>query len=374
MSDLAPTPLTSPDPEASSDPEAAPAAEASADSEAAPAASPSRGGLGKLVTVVVSGLILAALYRRIAWRDVPGVLAAADAMSLAWAVATIAPITLAIAWRFRWIAPDGAVAGRGEALRLTLVAHVLNLALPAKMGDLAKGYFVARRTETAPAVAVSIVVYERGLDMFGLLSWGLLGWLTQLEGLSLVSRSGVAFLGAAWLGSLLLLASEHTARLALAVLARILPGRLGRPVARLSEGWLALHADLRARPGRRAGLVVFSLALWLLHLTQIWLFVRAVGGQVPFVPCLALSSLTILCALFPFAFAGLGVRDAAFVVLFSSLTSWLSPEQAATVGLLSMTRVFLPALAALPIVRPYVATALGEAAAWRARRRVSEAG
>ena len=57
----------------------------------------------------------------------------------------IVPITYLRGVRFYWVAPAGALPGIGEAFRLTLVASALNVFVPAKAGDLVKGYFVATR-------------------------------------------------------------------------------------------------------------------------------------------------------------------------------------------------------------------------------------
>ena len=70
----------------------------------------------------------------------------ADKTWLVISVGMILPITYLRAVRFYWVAPAGALPGTGEAFRLTLVASALNVVLPAKAGDLVKGYFVATRS------------------------------------------------------------------------------------------------------------------------------------------------------------------------------------------------------------------------------------
>lgn len=342
--------------------------EARAEPEAAGEPVPRRGIVAKLVSLGVSLLVLLALYQLIEWRQVPGVLAAADPLYLALALFSMVPITLAVAARFLWIAPEGSVPNLWEALRLTLVAQVLNLFLPAKLGDLGKSYFIAKSGEVTPGLAVSVVVYERGCDMFGLLTWCLVGLALELPQLSGLTRWGVLFVAAAWLGTGLMISSQRIAAWIVGVASRILPGKVGRAVAGLGEGWALLHGDLARRRGQRLGIALASVGLWFMHLTQIWLFVLTVGGQVPLLTSFAFSALAILCALVPFGFAGIGVRDAAFVALY---TSMIGAEKAATVGLLSATRPLLPALAALAIVRSSVLTAIAQAKTWRRELRDS---
>tara|TARA_R110002072_G_scaffold7318_3_gene39921 strand:- start:3065 stop:4189 length:1125 start_codon:yes stop_codon:yes gene_type:complete len=325
-------------------------------------APPGRGIAAKLISLGVSLLVLLALYQLIEWRQVPGVLANSNPLYLGLALFSMIPITLGVAARFLWIAPKGSVPSLWEALRLTLVAQVLNLFLPAKLGDLGKSYFIAKSGEVSPGLAVSVVVYERGCDLFGLLTWCVVGLALELPQLGGLTRWGVLFVAAAWLGTGLMISSQRIAAWIVAIAVRILPGRASRAVAGLGAGWALLHSDLAQRRGQRALIALASVGLWFMHLTQIWLFVLTVGGEVPLLTSFAFSALAILCALVPFGFAGIGVRDAAFVALY---TSMIGAEKSATVGLLSATRPLLPALAALAVVRSSVVTAISQARTWR---------
>jgi len=106
----------------------------------------------------------------------------------------------------------------------------------------------------------------------------------------------------------------------------------------------------------------FSVFLWLVHLVQIWMFTVALSIQIPFLACVGLSAIALMAGQLPLTFAGLGARDVALVVL---LRGYTTPEAAAALGLLIATRNLLPPLAAIPIMRPYVAAALGDARRWR---------
>jgi hypothetical protein len=124
-------------------------------------------------------------------------------------------------------------------------------------------------------------------------------------------------------------------------------------------GWPDLHRVLR---GRRRWIVLMSVLLWLGHLTQMYLFALAVSAPVAFATGLGIFALALVAGQLPFTFAGVGARDVALVVL---LSGDVPAAAAAAVGLLSVTRGALPALAAVPIIRPYVAAVAGEAARWR---------
>ena len=65
--------------------------------------------------------------------------------------------------------------------------------------------------------------------------------------------------------------------------------------------------------------MLFSLFLWLVHLTQIWMFTVALSVRMPFMVCASLSAVALMAGQLPFTFAGLGARDVALVVLLAAL-------------------------------------------------------
>jgi glycosyltransferase 2 family protein len=330
----------------------------SADMPATPPGMGRKGWAG-VAGAVVSGLLLFGLYRTIDIRQVGVALLRADRLWLLVSVGMIVPITLLRALRFFWIAPAGALPGRFEALRLTLIASALNVVLPAKSGDLIKSYFVAKRSDTPAGVAVSMIVYERFCDLFGLTAWCLIGWAVgrpQVDGVPSIFWLLLAALGVM---SSLLISSERAAFALRRLVAAVLPeGRL-RKVHRLADGWPALLQALR---GRRRWIVSFSLGLWLVHLTQIWMFTVALSMRVPFTVSASLSAMALMAGQLPFTFAGLGTRDVALVVLLAAYTT---PESAAAMGVLIATRGLLPPLFGIPLMRPYMATAVADAQRWR---------
>lgn len=318
-----------------------------------------------LVSLTVSGALLVALYRSLDFSLVVHALLRADRTWLVISVGMILPITYLRSLRFYWVAPAGALPSAGEAFRLTLVASALNVFVPAKAGDLVKGYFVASRSTTPAGVALAIVVYERLCDLFGLIAWCLVGWLVSKPQVAGIPATFWLFLGSIGAICLILISSERAAEIVRTV-RRALPHERLRKVHDLTDGWPALVRMLR---GRRRVVVSFSLALWLTHLVQIWLFTLALSAPVPFTVAASLSAVALMAAQIPFTFAGLGARDVVLVVL---LASYMTPESAAAMGVLIATRNFLPPLMGLPIVRPYLSSAVEDARRWRARAELSE--
>jgi hypothetical protein len=321
---------------------------------------------GTLVSLGVSGALLVALYRSLDVRLIVQTLLGAHPILLVTAVSVIVPITVLRAIRFFWVAPAGALPGVGEAVRLTLAATALNVFLPAKSGDLIKSYFVAKRAETTAGVSIAIVVYERLCDLFALIFWCLAGWVIgrpRVPGLPAFFWGLLVALGAA---AAVLIASSRVAVHGRELMARAFPHRRLKQLRKLAQGWPDLLLMLR---GRRRWIVAYSLFLWLVHLLQIWFFTVALGVSVPFTVCASLSAVALMAGQLPFTIAGLGTRDVALVLL---LGQYMAPESAAAMGVLVSTRSLLPPLLGLPVMWPYLSSAVGDARRWR--RAMEQAG
>lgn len=318
-----------------------------------------RRSLASLVSLAVSVALLAGLYRSMDIRLIGEALRAADRVWLVAALLMIVPITVLRAVRFFSVAPAGALPGIGEALRLTLIASGFNAFMPAKTGDLIKSYFVAKRGHTSAGVAVAIIVYERLCDLFGLISWCLLGRLLGGPAVAGVPSAIWPLLGAVGGVSAMLISSERAANLWRMTMARALIHRRLRRLRDLAEGWPNL---LQALGARRGWLVLFSLFLWLVNMTQVWMFTLALSVDIPFLVCASLSAIALMAGQVPFTLAGLGARDVALVVL---MAGYMTPEEAAAMGILMSTRGLFPPLAALPIMRPYLGAVVREARGWR---------
>ncbi|MDA1185813.1 MAG: lysylphosphatidylglycerol synthase transmembrane domain-containing protein [Acidobacteria bacterium] len=323
-----------------------------------------RPGAG-LLGVAVSGALLVALYRSIDFQSVGLALLGADRLWLAISIGMIVPITILRAFRFYWVAPAGTLPGVGEALRLTLTASSLNAFMPAKAGDLIKSYRVAKGSDTSSGVAVSIIVYERLCDLFGLLSWCAVGWLIGRPDVPNVPSVLWLAIGALAAVCGVLILSRRVAAIVPRLLTSALPFRRLQKLRDLAHGWPGL---LRVLKGRRRWIVAFSLVLWLTHLIQIWMFSIALSLSIPFFVSACLTGVALLAGQLPLTFAGLGTRDVALVLL---LSQYATPGAAAAIGVLTVTRNILPALAGLPLVRIYLPLVVGDALRWRERTKAA---
>jgi uncharacterized protein (TIRG00374 family) len=302
----------------------------------------------RIVGIAVSALVLWLIWRRI---DAQALEAAIRSSNPAWLIAGLAcviPLTFATAWRFHILARSSV--SLWEALRLILSASTLNLFFPSKMGDLAKGWVLARRHAVDGQLAVAIVVLEKLLDMASLLAWGVAA-LLWVAGIDPWLWFAAALVAALLVLLLLLIGPWPLVASAMRRLGAILPGKLGRAAQSFPEQWANLIQWFWSDRRRASRVITLSLLLWAGHLAQFWLFAHALDASVPFIDNMAFATLSILIGLLPFTMAGIGTRDAAIIFFYQP---WLLPSQGALLGVLATMRYLLPAIAGLPYLRDYL--------------------
>ena len=301
----------------------------------------------KLAGLLVSLVLLAIIWWQVDLNAIAAAVRAADPWWLLAGLATVVPLTVVTAQRFRMLSADPV--SLGAAVRLILGASTLNLVLPSKLGDVAKGVVLTGRHGMDPKLAAALVIMERSLDMAALLFWGVLAmlWLGPRDPWLLLAAAGIAALLALLVA---LLSPGRLAARTIKLLGRLAPGKVGRWIGGFADQWREAVGWLWARPGRGSAVVAVSLAIWGGHLAQFWLFGQALGA-VPFLDNMAFATLAILAGLLPFTMAGIGTRDAAIVLLYSP---YLSAGQAAVLGVLATGRYLLPALAGLPFMGDYL--------------------
>ncbi|ADK86257.1 conserved hypothetical protein [Desulfarculus baarsii DSM 2075] len=309
----------------------------------------------RLIAIVISLGLLAAIYSLIDLDAFIAVVLHCRGGLLLVGLAMVAPITVFTAWRFLLLVPRWANVGLGEALKLVLAASTLNMVLPSKIGDLSKAYFMRNKGHMTGPAALSVVLFEKLCDVLSLLSWCLVGLLVLQSADAVVRGLGVAA-ACLWVIGLSLLVSRRLAGLFFG-LARLIPWAKAREfIGRTEQSWSVMQRQLAASPAAGLRVALASLALWLMHLLQIWLFILALNAQVGLVVSFSLTALAIFAGLLPFSFAGVGARDAALIYLYAG---YFSPAVGAALGLLCTMRYVMPALAGLPFIAAYMRAAPG---------------
>jgi hypothetical protein len=304
----------------------------------------------RLISLAVSLIILVIIYWKIDFQGLIEVLKNCDRAWMALSLGMVVPLTLFTAWRLQQLMPTRTSLGFGEANRLILVASVLNMVLPSKMGDIAKAYFMKQRGHLDGSLSLSLVVFEKACDMLSLLLWCTFGLMLypQKDWLFWVMTSSVAF---GLVLGILLLSSRKFAQVFFIIGRRIAPKKLRSKLEKLQISWGEMHHYFWRDKIQLLKITSTSIFIWFLHLLQIWLFILALKAWAPFLANLALSPLAILAGLLPLTFAGVGTRDAALIAFYQP---YFDAPTAAALGLLCTSRYLLPAIGGLPFLGEYL--------------------
>ena len=301
--------------------------------------------LKRLVSLVISVAILMYIYAQIDVVNLFQVFQNCDRLLLVISLAMVIPITLITAGRLQQLVPQGSL-GLLEANRLILGASVLNMVLPSKMGDIAKAYFMGKRSNLSGSLALAISIFEKACDLLALLLWCVFGLILYpaKDSLFWIMTAGV---GMGLILGLLLLSSKQFASLFFNFATSVAPKSLKIKLQKMQASWQEMHSYFWNDKRQLLVITGTSIFIWFLHLLQIWLFILALKAVTPFIVSLALSPLSILAGLLPLTFAGIGTRDAALIYFYQD---YFSEATGAALGLMCTSRYFIPALIGLPFL------------------------
>lgn len=311
--------------------------------------------LKRFVSLVISVAILLYIYAQIDLVNLLEVFQNCDRLILTISLGMVIPITLITSWRLRQLVPQNSL-GFLEANRLILGASVLNMVLPSKMGDIAKAYFMAERSNLSGSLALAISIFEKACDLLSLLLWCVFGLILYpaKDGLFWTMTIGVAM---GLVLGILLLSSQGFAALFFYLANSFAPKSIKIKLQKMQDSWEEMHGYFWQDKQQLLLITSTSIFIWFLHLLQIWLFILALRAFTPFLVSLALSPLSILAGLLPLTFAGIGTRDAAIIYFYQD---YLSEATGAALGLLCTSRYFIPALIGLPFLGQMLAAVKGK--------------
>lgn len=290
-----------------------------------------------LLSLLVSAAILGVLWLNLDRAAILKALSRTDATWLGASLVLLVALVGLSAFRLTLLAryADYRLSG-AEAVQATFAANALNMVMPGKLGDLLKAVMM---TDGAPARlsgAVALGVWEK---------------LSDLVVLFVVASLPLALLGGA---PCLALTLGLTGVLGVVVLVR--PGLLSalsgpvKKVRALTGQWSDRLTAIRSVPFGLVTLFGLTALIWSGHLVQIVLMTRALGvtcSATCWVEIVGLLPVAIVAGLVPLTFAGVGIRDAALVVL---LTPLIGAPEAAALGVLFWLRYLVPGMLGAPLL------------------------
>lgn len=268
-----------------------------------------RASRSTLVRLAVTVAILLYLSSRIDMAEAARAIAAISLPHLA-AVLVLVGVDRAV-MILRWVLllrASGISIAAGDATRLFLISSFVGSFLPAGVGaDAARAYGLARES-TSGSEALASVAVDRVLGVLSLVTMGVAGLVVWAPAdrsdwrlLAAVALLGVACVAAFWADQWLrwlVPANRH--------------GRsITRRVLKLSDA----VSRYRNRRGVLAHVMVWSLVVQLLRITQAYLLGLGLGLTVPFSYFLLFMPVGLLMLLLPVSISGFGVPQAAIVWL-----------------------------------------------------------
>lgn len=233
------------------------------------------------------------------------------------------------AWRWhRIIRQRHDQVGFRSVLRLTFTSAFIGIFLPGAAGTYAmRAYGLARLTADTGGSIASLLA-DRLLVTIAMLAMALAGLLLHPELAPAGAATTLTSLTAA--GLLASLVALHPAVAGFAE--RRLRWRWVAPLRKLAAAYALLAGAIVRYPGSLALSFALAAGLQVIRVLVVASAMLALGLQVPFAVLLFIVPVTMFALMVPISFAGLGVREAAFIVLLRQIG--VPPEAAFTASLL----------------------------------------
>ncbi len=278
-----------------------------------------------LLRVVVTAATLGLWYwlADVPWNELEDAVRRIHLSTLGWATA-LACVNLVIG-AFRWrvlMKAYGAVTlpSFGRMVRLYFVGIFFNTFIPANVGgDLLRGH-ITRRAFPGAASGYLVVILERVFGLAGLM---------LLAGGVLLIHPIEELAGSRWLGLLGFVAALGAA--SAPAIIRFFGGRLPGKLGEIARG-----APTLDRPALVVAVLALSLVTQGLVAVGGHLYVADLDPSVPLTASLVLVPVGLVSIYLP-TIAGLGAREASFVVLFALVGVAEADATAAALGVLATT-------------------------------------
>lgn len=222
-----------------------------------------------------------------------------------------------------------------RVLRVIVAAWPVAVVTPARAGDLVRPVMLQTEVPLAPGVAS--VVAERAIDVFSLLLAGLLGCLAYRMWVESGFISG------------LLIAECAVIFAVLRSRAALMRLRFVRARAEQVDQLYAGLAALTTHRGRLVSIVALSIAIRLLTVGMVDLLLGSFGVGIAFFRIVGPLMIATLAGLLPVTLAGMGTRDAAFVLLMQAHAGVRLPEAALLAASLSYSLIAIWSFAVIGV-------------------------
>lgn len=266
----------------------------------------------------VAGALLYLLFSFVPFREVAGLMTQAQGTWVAAGFVVLIFERLAAAWRMKLLA--GQLDIRLSVLKLAeigMCASFYSTFLPSDLAGGAVRWHRMAQPQGQRAQAFAAIVFERLVDTIVLVVFGLLFWLWDDPPFATraLNAALVAMLAGLLLGMVVTLSKRISAPLQW-IIARIPWERARRALSEKTEKVLTSVQTYRELSPAKASAVIGLTALrHALSILILICFAQALSMTIGFVTIAWIRCVQSIITLLPITFAGLGVREASFVIL-----------------------------------------------------------
>lgn len=273
-----------------------------------------------ILGIAIGALCLWLSARNVNWAEATRIFRSVDLAGVAIGVVLYGVAMVMRAIRWRAILAFRAPVSAGMSLQALVTGYAVNSALPARLGELFRADYLARRTGLSRSAVLASIFIERLLDLLAVVGILAVG-LALAGGGDAASRNvliGGTVVAAVGVGMLLLIAtrlSQSNAEAALSLLIARLPG--GKAIAARLGAMLGDFAQLLrvVRTPRFALIALGTLPIWAVEIAAIWSICGAVGVELKLAGMLSLMGGASLSTLLPTAPGYVGSYQFAFVLI-----------------------------------------------------------
>lgn len=297
----------------------------------------------RLIGISVSFFILAIIIYKVGTKEFIDNFKNIDLVFLTISLLFFIPQTIISAIRWQWILHPHCEVGLGKATSVILAANSLNAVLPSKIGDFAKALFHKNHEGLELTKGIYLTIMERVLDVAALCFVLLCGALLIPESNNMV-KLFILFSFLIIVITICIFSFDIKHMVSSMISERI---RTKYNLDVYLNKWQELIELQKSAKRNFIKIILVSILLWFLHITQIYFFFLSFNATVPLVIVLALVPVCIFVGLIPISFAGIGTRDASLIYFFSP---YAPASIMAGIGILVSSRYFIPALVGLPFL------------------------
>lgn len=293
-----------------------------------------------LIGLLVSAAAVAVLVTVIDVRETAATLARTNLWLVA-ATLLLVPgqiILRTLRWRLLLpLRPDGTRPTVARVMPVLLVGYLANLILPARLGEPARAYLIARREQIGFARVLGSVLLERVIDLASLALVAV--WAALQSGAPEWIVRGTVIVAVVGFVLVAILVASGIAR-AVALLARIFGTRAGRMRAAINHAVSFGEGANGGGWGPLAGAVVLSTLTWGFVAGTYWLAAQSLGIDIRISASMLVAAVATLGTAIPSAPANIGTYEVATVVVLTAVG--VPAHEALAMALLTHAIVTVP--------------------------------